>query len=432
MITARHRRDKLGQKVIILDPFGVLAMHGCVDLPLSRYNPLEWIERIDREFVDEVALLADALVIKEKRDVHFSESARVLLKAIMLGLLCGGFGDAAHDLTSVRQLAMQGENGAGINTLIAKLVGMQDNGGAIARSASMLYHMGDRELGGVISTMGRNTEFLDSPSMRDVLTGKSSFDPRTIKTEPTTIYFVLPEWRLNSHGRWLRLMIVSLLSHLQRGPAAPEMPHTALILDEFASLGYMEPIERAVSYVAGFGVKSISVVQDLNQLAALYEQRWQTFVANAGVVMAFSNADNLTAEFLSKRCGETEVLRLEHNTQDSASRGDTHAGLSARLQAALKGDGLAQLGAQSTQSGGTRSTSTTPRRVSTALLTPDEVMVHFARETGSMLVLINGARPMILRRIRYYDDPLFRDLASENPLHPYTRNSDETGGSNSR
>ena len=385
--------------------------------PFGRYNPLEWIDRHDRELVDEMAFLADAVVAKEQNEVHFTESAKTYLKAILLWMMAGGDEDGDLDLVRLRELAMRGHEGRGIEPFLALLSTSKLLDGAIARPASMLSAMGDRERGSVISTVGRNTDFLDSAAMAN-LTGVSSFDPRRIKEEPTTIYLVLPEWRMASHHRWMRLVIASLLAHLQRAPTRPDRPRTLMMLDEFPALGEMVSLERAASYIAGFGVRMVFCVQDLSQLKAIYGgERWQTFVANAGAVIAYSNSDPMTVEYLSKRCGETEVLKVKRSAQTSDSSSRTYGGLFARIESLLKGQGLSGLGASSQNASRGQTSQLNPEMVSGPLVTADEISIHFARETGTALVLINGARPMRIDRIQYWDDPLFGKLAARSPFH---------------
>lgn len=63
------------------------------------------------------------------------------------------------------------------------------------------------------------------------------------------------------------------------------------------------------------------------------------------------------------------------------------------------------------------------------LIQPDEVRRHFARiddrnhprYPGVALVVVTGANPLIVRRIQYFEDPLFIDCFSPHPDHEFTR-----------
>jgi type IV secretion system protein VirD4 len=129
--------------------------------------------------------------------------------------------------------------------------------------------------------------------------------------------------------------------------------------------------------MAGFGVKLWVVLQDLSQLENAYAQTWETFVGNAGVLTAWGNSDNKTLEYLSKRLGQTNVRTLQPS---GATPGQRQQGASAtreemRVQALLGNDEAAQL---------------------------------LARDTRRILVSASGRKPVILKRIVYYEDEPFQ------------------------
>ena len=179
------------------------------------------------------------------------------------------------------------------------------------------------ERASVISTCDTQTAWLEGESMASVLRG-SDFKLEDLKEARTTVYLCLPAMRLGTHGRWLRLMIGMALEALERTGPLKENQHRVLFcLDEFAVLGHMQPIERAAGQIAGFGVKLWPVIQDLTQLQRDYQKAWETFMGNAGLLTFFGNTDLTTLEHISKRLGETEVIRTVTNPR---KHGNTRAG----------------------------------------------------------------------------------------------------------
>src|SRR3546814_6325957 len=77
-------------------------------------------------------------------------------------------------------------------------------------------------------------------------------------------------------------MLAQALTDLARAPASPARP-VLFLLDEFAALGRLEPVERAMGLMAGYGIQLWPILQDVHQLRALYERRAGTFLSNAGV-----------------------------------------------------------------------------------------------------------------------------------------------------
>jgi len=209
-LTAKYRAETLGQHVIVLDPFHVADVD---DLYQGTFNPLTTLNALDPEIVDEAASLADAIVIRSKssKDPHWDDTARMLIKATILTV---GLAHPAADEGAVNDVTIP----PSLDDYIEALKHSDQFNGALAAAGHALRDMGDQERGSVLSTTRRHLEFVSSLPMQDQI-AMSSFDPNELKTSlhGTTIYLVLPEYRLSGHSRWLRLMITTLLNALQRG-----------------------------------------------------------------------------------------------------------------------------------------------------------------------------------------------------------------------
>jgi type IV secretion system protein VirD4 len=161
----------------------------------------------------------------------------------------------------------------------------------------------------VLSAAQRHTHFLDSPRMTSVLE-RSDFDFTELKHRHASIFLVLPPDRLSTYSRWLRLMIAQSLIDMAREPTKPDVP-VLYLLDEFAALGALAPIERAMGLMAGYGVQLWPILQDIHQLRATYGKRAGTFLSNAGVLQVFGVNDHETARMVSDLLGQLlELLRL--------------------------------------------------------------------------------------------------------------------------
>ena len=118
-----------------------------------------------------------------------------------------------------------------------------------------------------------------------------------------TVYLVLPADRLETFGRWLRLLVQQAITVNARNiEAKPDKP-ILFLLDEMAALGRLTMVEQAFSLMAGFGMQLWGIVQDLSQLDRIYDKGWETFIGNSGVLQYFGSRDHKTAEYFSKLCG---------------------------------------------------------------------------------------------------------------------------------
>ena len=271
---------------------------------------------------------------------------------------------------------------AEFDALLGIMEASEAAGGLVARAAQAFSQKNDRERSGVISTAQANTRFLDSPRLSKTLSS-SSFDLTDLKRQRMSVYLVLPAKRLHTHGRWLRLMVALTLDMMASDPAQPRDP-LLFVLDEFAALGHLSAIETAMGLMAGFGVQIWPIVQDLAQLKDLYPRRWESFVANAGVVQVFAVTEPGTAEYLSKMMGPRTV---------------TVRGTGANRSYSAQGEGR----------GGNESFS----RIARPLLMPDELR---RLAPAQEVLLLQGTRPVLTTRVLYYADPAFAGLFDPNPF----------------
>ena len=377
-VTARWRRG-LGAPVYAFDPFGV-AEGG------ATYNPLGLIDAASAEAVDDARLLADMLVLpgaREGEQAFWNEEARGVLTGLILHVAASAPAEL-RTLTHVRALLTLPPEPFG--DLLEEMQASQAAGGLVARAAARLLQKADKERSGVLSTAQSHTHFLDSPRMARVLE-QSTVDLSVLKREVVSVYLILPTDRMDAYARWLRLMIGCALLAMARTRGQPK-ERVLFLLDEFAHLGRMHPVQRDIGLAGGFGVTFWLIVQDLSQLKSTYGETWLTFLANIGVLQAFGINDWDTAEYLSKMTGEATIhVESEHHSR-GVSRGP-HA--------------QRQLGAGRTQSEQGR-----------RLLLPDEVR-RLPREAE--LLFVKGDPPLLVDRLNYLHDREFRGRADPNPLY---------------
>ena len=322
-ITAR-KRATMG-RVVILNPFGVLT-DTLPHLKSDGFNPLPSLDPTADFFPDDATGIAEALIKVEGNDPHWSASAQELVAAlIMWECMEAPKTKQIPTLGHVRKLLGEphAKDSKGVPSgLMLTAFDMLASGYPPLEAKAGRFTQSTREIDSIISTATTQTRFLDSLAIaNDVAQG--DFDFADMKRAITTVYLILPANRLDTHSGWLRLMIVSALRRLLETPPSATLPPVLFILDEFAQLGYLPPIENAMGIARGFGVQLWPILQDLNQLHALYKDRWQTFVGARGALTAFAPQDWFTAEYLSKLCGQkTEMVE----TMNEALTGDRTRG----------------------------------------------------------------------------------------------------------
>lgn len=325
-------RHVSGHDVHVLDPFGQAGQGS------SSFNILAELEPDSDTIIDDVASITQAIIVDDgdSRSRHWNDSARMLLMGLILLTLT--FPPKERHLIAVRQLLSLShpllaeavaasaeakkkqkkgkaeleatldddffvENRSAVETLLRTMAAQGERfEGILASIGRRFATTPSTERGSIFSTAAAQTDFLDSIPLRR-MSLRSDFSLADLRSDrPMTIYLCLPAGRMQSHFRWLRLIVQQACTTLEKLGAYPrDRPPILFMMEEFATLGHMEIMERAAAYFPGFGVKLWAVLQDMTQLRRYYESGWETFLGNAGLVQCFANGDQTTLEFIARR-----------------------------------------------------------------------------------------------------------------------------------
>ena len=380
---AGEARKRFGA-VYILDPFGVTGM------PASAYNPLGRLDAESLDLGEDAASLAEALVMDppgQVSEAHWNEEAKALLSGLIMFAVAHEEADRKTLATVREYLTLPPEK---FRTLLELMQESAGAGGLIARAANHFLGKSDREAASVMSSAQRHTHFLDSPRIV-AATARSDFQFAGLRHEVTSIFLVLPPNRLDAYSRWLRLLVAQALQDIARDAEASQagvqrLKQPALfLLDEFAALGRLEAVERAMGLMAGYGLQLWPILQDMSQLKDLYGARANTFVANAGVLQCFGVNDFETAKWLSQMIGR-ETTGYQTESYKPGEVPSTSFNVTAR-----------------------------------DLMTPDEIMQI---PPHVQLLRVQGKPVMVARKLRYFADKEFDGLHRSPDAQPVNPKSE--------
>jgi len=369
---AGEARRRFGT-VHVLDPFEVSGH------PSAAYNPLDRLTPDSLDLGEDAASLTEALVMDppgQVTEAHWNEEAKAILGGLIMFCVCHEDPNR-RTLATVREyLTLPPEK---LRALLELMQDSDEAGGLIARAANRFLGKADREAASVLSNAQRHTHFLDSPRIAKCL-ARSDFAFSDLRHRITSVFLVLPPNRMDAYSRWLRLLVSQALQDIARDAEATTAAQNAsqrlssptlFLLDEFAALGRLEAVERAMGLMAGYGLQLWPILQDMSQLKDLYGERAGTFIANAGVQQVFGVNDFETAKWLSQMIGQ-ETAGFQ---TDSFKPGD----------------------------GPSFSNNLTGRD----LLTPDEIM---QLPPDRQLLRVQGQATAVAQKLRYYADPEFAGL----------------------
>jgi type IV secretion system protein VirD4 len=368
-----RQRKKLNKKAHFLDPFGISGK------PKSRFNPLSRFTPENME--EESKALANALIMGEhgQRD-HWTGSAQQLLAALILYIYNNPhIPKEKKDLRTTREILLRK-----IHQALAAMVKCPFADGLVANLGASFLSTPENELGSIISTAQRETEILDNPSIIGSLSASGEGEEVNFSEwhkGTMTVYLCLAAPKFPVFNRWLRLVLTSALNEMTDRLKPPPLP-VCFMLDELATLGHLNVVENAIGLAAGYGVHLWTIFQDIAQMKDLYRGRWASFIGNSGVKALFNLDDYDTAKYWSNFIGGRLV--------ESRSEQQDIYGLS-------KGQSMGE----------------TMR----PLISPEKIILDFAGKfygnapkTPKMMVLTEGAHPIITDRVPYYHDESLKGL----------------------
>lgn len=365
--TIRYRSEDLGHECIVLAPFGADAPW--VEKFIKRLNPLSALIG-SKHLISGSGVIADCFTERPSSgELHWWQREKKMLRAVIVLVLVAVQFDGKRNLTTVFVLISgAADELAEIFFLAAKAEKNKSISRLLMAAAVDLNTSSENELAGVFSGLRANLEMMELPEMQES-TSFSDFELRDLKDpqKKITIYICLPTDQIPTCHKWISMILGLSFKEMERNPYKPRLPVTYLI-DECAALQFCSPLLNAVSYIAGAGVKLIFFWQDASQGFAIYKERFNSFLANSGLILAWACSDPKTLSLIETRLGKTPVLTTRVN-QDKKE--------------AISGD--------------------TAGYEMVSLLTASEFRRHASRDTKMLVALINEEDSIFLERYRYWD-----------------------------
>lgn len=389
-------RKAIGQIVIKLEPTAD-------DYSTARFNPFDEIRAKTSKEIADTQNIANILVDPQgKGDLsHWQLSAASLMVGSIiylkyvepenasLGRLIELLtspppddpeGDIRSVLQRMRTIKHVEDGDTIITDIYGKTVFDSTQHPIVCQTCTEMLNKADDELAGVVSTVTSILSVYRDPVLaRNLATSDFSIKDLMNHEKPVSLYMVFPPSDIDRMTPIFRLIIEMIIRRsiekmeFKDSQAVKAYKHRMLlILDEFPALGRLDTMERALAYIAGYGIKALLIVQSLNQLYKTYTEN-NSIIDNCHIRVFFTPNDDKTPGLISRLLGKyTRFVQSE-----STNKKDILAILS-----------------------GSESTS----QIGRDLMTADEVSkLNKAYE----LIFVAGFSPMKVKKIIYYLDKTF-------------------------
>jgi type IV secretion system protein VirD4 len=392
-ITAGYRK-RCGQACYLFDPFAE-------DGRTARWNPFSYVSSDPVRRLNDLQRIAEMLYPDPPNvDPFWTASARSLFLGIALYLF-----ETPSLPATVGEVLRQGmaSDDEGFGQHWKRLVEGRNSGSRPLSSQCVrsLYDVIDLAPVTASSIRKTFTSRLDlwlNPIL-DAATAESDFDLRDLRKRPMSIYV-----GVNPDDLHRLRPVLNLFFQQAIGLQTRELPErnpalkfqVMMLLDEFTALGRIPIIAEAISYLPGYNVRVVLVIQTPAQLREVYGlHNAEVMLKSLAARIVFAPKDFPDAREISDELGFTTVA----------------------VKSVSKPLGI------SLERRGTRSRSESVSQQRRALLLPQEVKELGGEEA---IVFYEGLRPIRCRKIRYFQDARFRSRLlppPEVPLPPPGRPS---------
>lgn len=368
-------RAKHGQKVYLFAPFDEAGV-------THRYNPLEYISDDPAQRLGDIDAIGTALYSGgNQNDKFWSENAKDLFRGLCLFVL------ERKDLPKTFGEILRQASGKGKplkEYIFEELKKAQDAGHPFSNACidclNRVLSNSENTLAGIVATFGTPLLIFQNPRV-DLATSANDFDLREVRRERMSIYFKMPPNKLKEGSMLVNLFFDQLLNLNTRVLPSQDktLKHQCLVLlDEMTSIGKVAMIAQAVSYMAGYNMRLLTIIQNKSQLEDVYGKAGAlTLLSNHALMVMYAPSPTVQSD------AQEYSEMLGYETVKSRSR---------------------------TSSMQSSSTSTSDQR--RALMLPQEI-----RELGQIreIVSLENCKPILCDKIRYYEDPDFTCRANLPP-----------------
>jgi type IV secretion system protein VirD4 len=310
--SAEHRMANLGDRVIMLNPYGLVGGKH------TRINPLDRVAMGPRdEIIDRAAAIAYVLVPPkaDNKDAWVTEGARQILQTVIAHYALTD--PARCTLGNLWRFVMRDTKAIRIDFRVMEKSSLA----AVAGYAGLFLGWMDAhaQWAAYMSEMSTCLNAFEPDSPYTKATDVSEWDAQDMTLSPHTVYVMMKGKHLKSKGKWVSLMINHLIETAAESPGAYS---PLFMLDEFTQLPPIPAVMNALNLYAGLGIQLWFFAQDRKSIAALYGDDGAARIeSQCEVMQAWRFRDVGLMKDIEYWAGKTSVKLINANMSDGEQLG---------------------------------------------------------------------------------------------------------------
>ena len=372
------------------------------------YNPLMHITgNIDVDVIAHTIVKGQEAEGKGS-DPFWDDTAEMLLKSLIYYLLATRPPEE-QNLASCAELVRAANNNSGSN-LLTELMNELPSDHPARTNYKSIEIASDKTYSSILTTLQSKLGKFDSKEIAEV-TSTNTINFEDIANHKTALYVISSD----THTAYNFLLTIFFAQMIQQlydfadKNGGKLKTRTYFILDEFANIGQIPDFDKKISTSRSRGISFSVILQNLDQLEAVYEKSYETIMGNCDTHVFLGSNSFKTVEYFSKQLGETTISRDTKSTNR-----DNH----------YHKQGI----------------STSDQIMGRALMTPDELR---RMDNDLCIIFEKGLKPVKAHKYYYFEKPMDGKLKKHrldhnnfdagvrgewrkfNPVNPFSSNINE-------
>lgn len=307
-------RASQGQEVFLFNPFAE-------DRRTHRWNPLSYVSDDPAFRVSELMSIAAMLYPDGSDDQKFWVSqARNAFMAFSLYLFenrddarSNGFPGEAQDMPTLGALfRLSTGDGSDLRKYLQRLASQTYLSGNAKSAFANLLSQADETFASIMGTFKEPLNAWINPVL-DKATSGNDFLLTDLRKKKMTIYIGIQPNKLAESRLIINLFFSQIinLNTKELPKSNPDLKYQCLLLmDEFTAIGKVDIIASAVSYMAGYNVRLLPIIQSMAQLDATYGRDVsRTIITNHALQILYAPREQQDANDYSEMLGYRTIRR---------------------------------------------------------------------------------------------------------------------------
>ena len=276
------------------------------------YNPLMHVaSELDVDVIANTVVKGQSS--ESKSDPYWDDMAEMLLKSLIYYLIATR-PEEEQNLASCAEMVRAANTNGGSN-LLTELINQLPYDHPARMYYKSIEIAPEKTYGSILSSLQSKLGKFDSKDIAEV-TSTDTINFEDIGNKKTAVYVISSDTH-TAYDFLLTIffsqMIQQLYNYADLNGGRLKVP-VFFILDEFANIGRIPDFDKKISTSRSRGIQFSVILQNLDQLEAVYEKSYETIMGNCDTHVFLGSNSFKTVEYFSKALGEKTISRESKST----------------------------------------------------------------------------------------------------------------------